>query len=515
MAWQSTPTTPAPAVQRAQQQSTGSPQPNSQMMPPPPRPNKEEKEEKGVDDVTDVMHGSGINLKDEENYLHTLYTNQHSKDSFATQGSSFGSGTLSGGNSFNTLQGTSFDGQNGNGAFAGTLGQAASQDDIEKEAKRKREVAAREKAERDQHHLNNPFLLGNVLRLRMDKIARESGVRLDVNGLYLLQQPTEPTKVMTNGTNSEGIVRAGSKIDQSAPFSDILSLVSLAAGERARGLLDEAHALARARLYGDHNRVPPDLSDLAIATGNEERKEETLQSENITGTEWDRLPDAPGGPEDKDKDTNDTSSTKPHPTISFQSKITTTFRSLAEADRLAEAARLRKRELRRKAAEAAAANDDGAAAEAEITAATSNETKTAPTGPDQPKMTKKEQMKQQKEAKNAVEAQSSTTTNQTAAMMAMGKKGKKYSWMSGGPTHTNRYVKPGAGSGSASGGTSTPIKKEGAGTPTGEGEKDDAGMVRWGDFKEEKGVQLRDWVGVLERDGRERVALQRALNSLK
>jgi hypothetical protein len=224
MAWQPTPTTPAPAVQRAQQQSTGSPQPNSQMMPPPPRPNKEEKEEKGVDDVTDVMHGSGINLKDEENYLHTLYTNQHSKDSFATQGSSFGSGTLSGGNSFNTLQGTSFDGQNG--ALAGTLGQAASQDDIEKEAKRKREVAAREKAERDQHHLNNPFLLGNVLRLRMDKIARESGVRLDVNGLYLLQQPSEPTKVMTNGTNSEGLVRAGSKIDQSAPFSDILSPVA-------------------------------------------------------------------------------------------------------------------------------------------------------------------------------------------------------------------------------------------------------------------------------------------------
>lgn len=508
MAWQSAPTTPAPAVQRAQQQSTGSPQPNSQMMPPPPRPNKEEKEEKGVDDVTDVMHGSGINLKDEENYLHTLYTNQHTKDSFATQGSSFGSGTLSGGNSFSTLQGTSFDGQNGNGAFGGTLGQAASQDDIEKEAKRKREVAAREKAERDQHHLNNPFLSGNVLRLRLDKIARESGVRLDVNGLYLLQQPAEPTKVLTNGTNSEGIVRPGSKIDQGAPFADILSLVSLAAGERVRGLLDESHALARARVYGDHNRVPPDLSDLAISPGNE-RKDETIQPENITGTEWDRLPDAPGGPED-----NDTTSTKPQSTISFQSKINETFRQIAESDRLAEQARIRKREARRKAAEAAAANDDGSAVEAELAAATS-----APSGPEQPKMTKKEQMKQQKEAKNAVEAQSSTTTNQTAAMMAMGKKGKKYSWMSGGaPTHTNRYVKPsatGSGSGSATGGTSTPIKKEGAGTPTAAGDADDAGMVKWGEFKEDKGVQMRDWVGVLERDGRERKALQRAMNSMK
>lgn len=489
-------------------------------MPPPPRPNKEEKEEKGVDDVTDVMHGSGINLKDEENYLHTLYTNQHSaKDSFGTQVSSFGSGTLSGGNSFNTLQGTSFDGQNQNGAFAGTLGQAASQDDVEKEAKRKREAAAREKAEREQHHLNNPFLLGNVLRLRLDKIARESGVRLDVNGLYLLQQPSEPTKVMTNGSNSEGIVRAGSKIDQGAPFSDILSLVSLAAGERARGLLDEAHALARARRYGDHGRVPPDLSDLAIAPGNE-RKEEAAQLENITGTEWDRLPDAPGGPEDSDNP-----STKPQPTVSFQASINNHLRDLAEKDKAAEQERIRKREARRKAAEAAAENDDGSGATLPDASAAAGSSTPANEGANQPKMTKKEQLKQQKEAKNASESQSSATTNQTAAMMALGKKGKKYSWMTGGSASmpTNRFAKPsapsgsGGASGSASGGTTTPIKKEGAMTPTAgsAAENADAGMVKWGEWKEDKGVQLRDWVLVLERDGREKKALQKAMNSLK
>lgn len=488
------------------------------MMPPPPRPNKEEKEEKGVDDVTDVMHGSGINLKDEENYLHTLYTNQHTaKDSFGTQGSSFGSGTLSGGNSFNTLQGTSFDGQNG--AFAGTLGQPASQDDVEKEEKRKREAAAREKAERDQHHLNNPFLLGNVLRLRMDKIARENGVRLDVQGLYLLQQPAEPTKVMTNGTNSTGIVRPGSKIDQGAPFADILSLVSLAAGERARSLLDDAHALSRARLYGDHSRVPPDLADLAIAPGNE-MKDETVQPENITGTEWDRLPDAPGGPEDNDN----SSTTKPQHTVSFQASINNHFRELAEKDKAAEKERIRKREARRKAAEAAAENEDGSgAALPDASAATS--TPAGDQDKQQPKMTKKEQMKQQKEAKNASESQMNATTNQTAALMAFGKKSKKYSWMSGPSMPTNRFAKPsapssgggGGGSGSASGGTNTPVKKEGARTPIAgaAAENDDVGMVKWGEWKEDKGVQLRDWALVLERDGREKKALQRALNSMK
>lgn len=133
-------------------------------------------------------------------------------------------------------------------------------------------------------------------------------------------------------------------------------------------------------------------------------------------------------------------------------------------------------------------------------------------------MTKKEQIKQQKEAKNAVEAQSSTTTNATAAMMAMGKKGKKYSWMSGPSQHTNRFAKPGSiggsGGGSGSGGASTPIKKEGARTPTA-AEPDDAGIVKWGDWREDKGVQLRDWVSVLEKDGRERKALQKAMNSMK
>ena len=72
----------------------------------------------------------------------------------------------------------------------------------------------------------------------------------------------------------------------------------------------------------------------------------------------------------------------------------------------------------------------------------------------------------------------------------------------------------GHGSGSGSGGASTPIKKEGARTPT-TAEPDDAGMVKWGEWKEDKGVQMRDWVQVLERDGRERKALQKAMNAMK
>jgi hypothetical protein len=33
-------------------------------------------------------------------------------------------------------------------------------------------------------------------------------------------------------------------------------------------------------------------------------------------------------------------------------------------------------------------------------------------------------------------------------------------------------------------------------------------MRKWGEYRQEKGVQLRDWISVLERDGKEKKALQ-------
>lgn len=509
--WQSQPSTPAPAVQQTQPRqsmNTGSPQQAITSMPPPPRPNKDEKEEKvDVNDISDALFGTGVNLKDEENYLHNLYSNRHSiNTSFGTQQTSFGSSTLNGDGSFGALNQSA--GSSQNGAFAGTMGNAASQDEVERELSRKREAAARAKSERDQHHLNNPFLSGNVLRQRVDRLAKESGVSVDVQGTYVLQEPE--ARVITNSDSTEGIVKAGSKIEQHAPFADVLSLISLAAGERLRGLVDEAYALSRARRYGDHGRVPPDLADLA--TGNGESKSEELRPLAITGTEWDRLPDAPT-PEQ---------AAKPLPTVSFQSQINNHLLHIATLDKTAEEARLARRAARRKAAEANAEAAESAAVAAE--AAAPAPTEAAPT---EPKISKKKAAQQAKESKNATEAQSSATTNQTAAMMALGKKSKKYSWMNGGAASmpTNRFAKPApAPSTPASGtgsGTSTPnIKKEegagGARTPTANGKKEPG--LQWGDFSElgpgGRGVQLRDWVLVLERDGREKRALEAALNRL-
>ena len=508
-------------------------------MPPPPRPNKEEREEKiGVEEIGDSLFGSGINLKDEENYMHSMYNNRHTQsDSFSTnQNTSFGSSTLSPNNSFNFLtQGTSFGSQETvNGPFAGTMGPTMSQEEIEVEQRRKREAAARNLAERRQHHLNNQFLQCNNVRKRTDRLAFNEGVKVNMDGVWVRQPET---KVMTNGASTNGIVaaderttgvqqepKAESLVNQGTSFEQVVSLVSLAAGERLRGIIDEAYVLARARRYGDHGRVPPEFAD--IAEGEGKQRDEDVVPKNITGTQWDKLPDSSEVEMAETAKAKSKSSTpQPQHTISFQSTLNTQLLNLAERDKAAEQARLKKREARKRAAETgeSATTPDATTAPADAVNGIPAEA-AAPVKP----LTKKEQLRQQKE-RNSNEAAAHSSTNQTAAMMALGKKGSRYSWMTGGATNmpVNRFAKP-----SSASGTATPAKVESGPTAPGVGAGPGAvGMVRagsgggaepkvpeWGDWREEgvggSGIQARDLVLVLERDGREKGTLQKVVNSL-
>lgn len=474
------------------------------MMPPPPRPNKEEREEKvGVDDINDALFSSGINLKDEENYLHNMYNNKHSTtNSFQSQNTSFDASVGSQGGSFNLLtQNTSFNSQP-NVSTSGTFGNSASQESVEEELRHKRAAQARRKAEFDQHHLRHPFLLGNVLRLRCDKLAQQQGVTLDMAGTYVLQPEA---KTMVNGNGTEGVVaaRAGSVVDATAPFADVLGLISLASGERIRGLLDESYELARARRYADHGRVPVEFKELAVSSADSEMVD--IVPENITGTSWDALAD-------------DVPADKPQSTIAFQSGLNNKLRHVAKREDDAEKSRARKREARRKAAEANTNGDDDTSVFdiSNTDAAAANPSTPAP---EVAKLSKKEINRQAKEKASTADAQSATTTNQTAAMMALGKKGNKYSWMSGGASSmpTNRFAKPTPASSNSSTGTSTPAKKDGLRADASakvNGAKAKSDEMTWGSWRENtaggRGIQDRDWQLVLGRDGQERKALERS-----
>lgn len=468
-------------------------------MPPPPRPNKDDRDDRaGVDEINDSLYGSGINLKDEENYLHNTYLNRHSSglanDSFTSnQSTSFGgntsSTTASPNNSCNNLlltQGTSFSGGSGSqqdGAFGGTFNsQPLTEAQVEEESQRRRAQAAHQRAAQRQHHLSSPFLQGAPLYHRLHQRARESGVQVKTQGLQQ-SLPPQPagngdsegvmTKVLAGqgqgqvGGEAVGLVRTMYRVESGTEYETLASLISLAAGERVRGLVEEAVGMARARCASD--TLPPEYADLAQQDG--------------------------------------------ELTDSKERSVTSTLLTLAHRAHAAERARLRAREARR------TNNLDDPASQ------TPTEDAAAPTTM---KLTKKEVEKAKKEAAKTAEASSHSTTNQTAAMMALGRKGAKYKWMSGGGAAggaggaggggglVNRYApQPPSAS------TSTPASATGA-TPAaaaaGEGQatalvKDgQAGdVVKWGEWREEQepGVRGRDWAAVLERDGRAEKALQR------
>jgi len=279
-------------------------------MGPPPRPNpaiKQEKEEKekisDISDISDAIWGSGVDLREEENYLTNTFRNQHSQ--------SLDSGTTSATTSFGQISQGSFGNQpafGGNGSVSQSI---ETQESVEQELNRKHQAAARAWAQEHEHPLRDQFLRGNTMRFRIHQIAVKQGVTLDIKGLWEPEKkPSAPPPAKPQGVNGvtavgpDGVgvaalqaksipeTTAHAYLEESARYADILSLLSLAANERLRGLLDEAYTLARGRRYGDDGVVPPDLQDIATGEG---RRSASVKAASITGTSWDKIQE---GPED-------------------------------------------------------------------------------------------------------------------------------------------------------------------------------------------------------------------------
>lgn len=181
------------------------------------------------------------------------------------------------------------------------------------------------------------------------------------------------------------------------------------------------------------------------------------------------------------------------------------MRERARQEREWEEARLRRRQRRKEGGQEAGATASRAGSAAPATPGS--------VAPEPEKtMTKKEMKKSQ--ALKAAEANSHANQNLTSSMFAglggkgglFGKKktGKTYDWMNVGR----------AGSGASTPARATPGPKGGngtPGTPTANHALTTEGRNRLGTWREDKekgrNIQMRDWVAVLERDGRELKAL--------
>lgn len=377
--------------------------------------------------------------------------------------------------------------------------------------------------------ISDPFLFVALLHRRMEKIAREHhlGLNLELKNnaqsmgkMKLPENFATPKVTVKTSPGPDGtlVETSGSFIPHDAYLVDQLALLSIATKQRLRELVEDANVIAKTRQKTSHGDVPPEWAPAAAPMNTEplEPMETDVGANGGSIAEADAGADAGGrgtNPLKRPADTNDTSVKQPPAKLpKIASYVTLTMRDLARQEREWEEARLRRRQLRKEGMSDGAPSASRAGSAAPGTpGSVAPETEKA--------MTKKELKKTQ--AMKAAEASSHANQNLTSSMFAglggkgslfgKGKKGKTYDWMnvgrggSGASTPTRAAPGPG-GKG--------PNGVPGAAASPGNMALTTEGRNRLGTWREDKekgkNIQLRDWITVLERDGREAKALQHA-----
>ncbi|KAG6033721.1 hypothetical protein E4U41_006813 [Claviceps citrina] len=504
----------APVQQQLQGVASPAPAQTPNIMGPPQRP--AERPTKDYEyDVTDSLAGTGIDLRAEEQYMSELYSNALDANSEARTGFAHNPAGAKA-----TFYG------------AGPANQPA--ESVPEQDQRQFALKAAEQAwanssmrlaiQRTQE-INDPFLLVALLHRRAEKIAREHHISLNLDmknnaqtmgKMRLPEQFPAPavTVKMQPGPDSTMVQTTGSYIPQDSFLVDQLALLSIATKQRLRELVEDANVVAVNRQKTCHGEIPEDWM-AAAAPMNAEPLGKAAEVDPVKDAA-DGVPVASETAPLKRsaEDAALGNSLRPVKKLAkIASSMTLTMRELARQEREWEEARLRRRQKR----------NDGTA-DVGVTSSRSGSMAPGTPGsvaPDSDKpMTKKEMKKHQ--TLKAAEANSHANQNMTSSMFAglggkgnlFGKKktGKTYDWLNAGRggsgTSTPTKFTPG-GPGGMKGPNGAP------GTPTAPSlALTTEGRNRLGTWREDKekgkNIQLRDWVVVLERDGREVKALQQA-----
>jgi len=248
-------------------------------MGPPERPKKDT----DMNDLNDMVTASGIDLREEENYMASTYRFGSS------QSTSFGSTstiTYSPNNSFGGWQ------QGHYGSYGALQGvgpysqPAIPQKSVEELVKEQHQRASRHQADEQARHIRDPFLnVGNV-RNRLQLLTYQNNVRYTTDGR--LNQSDRPKFFGSAvvGAEGVGIVQAhtASQIHESSQIADILSLLSLSTKQYIRDTLEDAVAIARSRRQHSRGVVPADFADIADGSG--ERTTIKVETKAMYNSVW-------------------------------------------------------------------------------------------------------------------------------------------------------------------------------------------------------------------------------------
>ncbi|UKZ56377.1 hypothetical protein TrVGV298_010213 [Trichoderma virens] len=470
-------------------------------------------------DVTDSLAGTGIDLRAEEQYMAELYSN--ALESIPEARTGFAHYTPG---SKSTFYG------------AGPANQPAQPTDLTQKqytaqaAEQAWQESTMRLAVQRTQEINDPFLLVALLHRRAEKIAREHhlGLNLELKNnvpsmgkMKLPDNFATPKVTVKTSTGPDGalVETSGSFIPHDAFLVDQLALLSIATKQRVRELVEDANVVARTRQKTSHGDIPSEWA-AAAAPVNAEPLEPMVEKDGdangaVAGTGTGTEAGQGTSPLKRPADANDAAVKQPPAKLpKIASYATLTMRDLARQEREWEEARLRRRQMRKEGL-----GDSAVSASRAGSVAPGTPGSVAPES--EKAMTKKELKKTQ--AMKAAEASSHANQNITSSMFAglggkgslFGKKksGKTYDWMNvgrgGSGASTPTRAAPGPGKG--------PNGVPGAPSP-GNMALTTEGRNRLGTWREDKekgkNIQLRDWITVLERDGREARALQHAYINL-
>ncbi|KAL8782814.1 MAG: hypothetical protein Q9213_005093 [Squamulea squamosa] len=498
--------------QQTYQQSTQQPQQSGNMGPPSKPVDKDRPTD--MNELSDVLIGSGVDLKEEEAAL----LSRHNQDgSFPANGAlsfdSYGAGTtVNPAHSSYNIYSQNVPGGRDTFYGAGSFNQPpVSYQSAKDRAEAERRARVRKRAEMAQYHLNEPFLYGLRVQKIMLQMASKAHVKVRMEGLYHPQGQQEGQQLFVCGPDKHDrlvTLKGEDLLNHDAPMVDLLSLLSLAAEERLRTIIEDAAALAKERRRNSHGIAPPQFLDIAAVNAQAAETANGLPTPGNSAVSPKANPLKRSYSEVNKPPTpvSNGAQTPPPPKLTAQpfNPVTAALRKTYLAERKAEEERLAKRARR-----ARAENPDDPTS-ASGPAAGSGAATPGSIAPDLPidmKKIPKKELKKQAESRVSDAAQA-RATNQSLGM-ALG--GAKKSWMTGGTAavHTNPMLPKVNTNTAATAGSSQPSKPV-----NGLGPSSGVPRMRQFDLKEDGpkgvGIQLRDLLLVMEKERKEKRALAKA-----